>query len=179
MRLITSITPMTSSLTSRGTTIRSAVSKPVWWSVLSIQPGGAHIVLNDGLAVIDRRAHDAAARRQTLPIRLLATGPVVTRKTSSRVCSSTRKKGAGLAVEDADRALQEVLEQRLQLQGGGKLAGDFVQGAELAGALFGLLQQAGLDDGAGGLVGDGLQQLQLAAGVEGARIAACRRSGRR
>ncbi len=73
--------------------------------------------------------------------------------------------------------MQDVLKQGLQIQGGGELAGDFVQGAELAGPLLGLLEQAGLDDGAGGLVGDGLQQLQLAADVNRRRIAAAHAQG--
>jgi hypothetical protein len=44
------------------------------------------------------------------------------------------------------------LKQRLKLQGTSKLAGNFVQGGELAGTLLGLLEQASLDNGAGRLI---------------------------
>jgi len=77
---------------------------------------------------------------------------------------------ARLAIQNLHRVVQNILQQGFQVQGGSKLAGDFVQGGQLAGTAFCFHQQAGLFNCACHLVCHRLEQVLLFIGKGECRV---------
>jgi len=122
---------------------------------------GARVVNNHRSLAAHGLAHHTAAGRQAF------IQQVASRRTRDHPEDQfiglriDQQQAAGLAAQYFNCVLQNGLQQGLGLQGGGELAGHFVQRRKLAGTALGFAQQAGLGDGPGHLVGGGLQQAEL------------------
>ncbi len=136
-----------------------------------------HIIFDHRSGRADGPPDNAAAGRDALAEQILRDRASRNAEDQFAGLLVHEEEGAGFAVQDVDSAVEDVLKQRLQVQGGGELTGHFVQGGKLARPLLRLLEQPRLDDRAGGLIGDGLQQVKLTARIGGTRVAGANAQG--